>query len=68
MKLPDWAYNRLERLLSAERRRRTADVTRRITYRDRALRAWADTALVAHEAGKCVDRCPFSHPPQHRRV
>lgn len=63
MRLPDWAYARLARLVASERARRDRETTRRITSRDRALRAWADAARLAHDAGRCVERCPFRHIP-----
>lgn len=61
MRLPDRVFRVLDRLVTAERRRRDQETRRRITARDRALRAWADQARVAHEAGRCVPRCPFAH-------
>jgi hypothetical protein len=64
MRLPDVAFRALERIYVAQRRLRTAEVRRRIGARERALRAWADQALLAHEAGRCVPRCPFAHAPR----
>ena len=61
IRLPDWAYNRLARAFYAQREIRMAQDKRRITERDHALRAWADQAAIAHDAGRCVPRCPFAH-------
>lgn len=61
MRLPDAVFRLLDRVVAAERRRRDQETTRRITARDRALRAWADQARTAHEADRCVPRCPFAH-------
>lgn len=64
MRLPDWLYRRLEKVVRAERIRRERETQRRIVQRDRDLRAWANLALVAHNAGRCLDRCPYAHPPR----
>lgn len=64
MRLPGWLYRQMERLVREEQARRQRETARRITQRDQSLRAWANQALLAHNAGRCVDRCPYAHPPR----
>lgn len=64
MRLPTWLYRRLDDLVRRERSRRERETARRLTERDHRLRAWANQALVAHNAGRCVDQCPYAHPPR----
>jgi hypothetical protein len=61
MRLPAPLFRLLDRLVTAERARLDRETRRRITAGDRSLRAWADLARTAHQAGRCVPRCPFVH-------
>jgi hypothetical protein len=61
VRLPNWAYERLERLYQDQRRIRRQESRSRLEAEDRSLRAWADAAREAHRRGECVPRCPFAH-------
>jgi hypothetical protein len=61
MRLPDIVYGFLLALMREQKAIRDQEARHRIDNQDRALRAWADTALIAHNAGRCIERCPFWH-------
>lgn len=61
MRIPWIFFRALDRLVTKERARRDAETHRVMSQRDHDLRFWANQALVAHRAGRCFLRCPFTH-------
>lgn len=64
MRLPDRLYRRLERVYFDQRTIRRNELNRRVAAEDVAIRAWANKALAAHNASRCLSGCPYAHPPQ----
>lgn len=61
MRLPDWAWRRLERAYFAQRSIRRAELKAAVERQDAQIRRWADAMRAAHERGECLPECPFLH-------
>lgn len=62
MRLPGWAYKRLESLYLAQRGIRRREANQRMTDDDRRLREWADRKSIEHDMGTCdgaAAGCPY---------
>jgi hypothetical protein len=62
VRLPDWAYVRLERAYFHQRGIRRREANRRMADDDRRVREWADRMSIAHDMGTCggaAAGCPF---------
>lgn len=62
MRLPDWAYARLERVYLDQRNARRKESAAQADRDDQALRAWADRMRDAHDMGTCGGQaagCPY---------
>jgi hypothetical protein len=53
VRLPNWAYARLERVYLDQRQIRRREQREAVEAEDRALRAWAAQAHEAHDSGRC---------------
>ena len=53
MRLPGWAYRRLERVYMDQRAIRRREQREAVEREDQALRAWAARASEAHDSGTC---------------
>jgi predicted alpha/beta-hydrolase family hydrolase len=53
MRLPDWAYVRLERTYLAQRAVRRRELRKRVEDEDRAFRAACARDEAAHDSGMC---------------
>jgi hypothetical protein len=53
VRLPGWAYRRLERVYMDQRAIRRREQREAVEREDQALRAWAARAHEAHDSGMC---------------
>lgn len=53
MRLPDWAYARLERVYLDQRRLRRVEGKARLERQDRSFRDQCARKLAAHDSGMC---------------
>lgn len=53
MRLPGWAYRRLEHVYLDQRQLRRREQREAVEAEDRALRAWAAREHEAHDSGQC---------------